>query len=294
MALQNGDYYVNLADVDLHCQVSGEGPPLIFLHGLASNLKIWDLMRPLLNARYTVITVDQRGHGLSSKPNTGYDFNTIVEDLHKFMEKLEITQPILIGHSWGADVVLEFGAKHPCKIRGIVMVDGGTIQPSAREGWTLEIAKQEMAPPKFTGLTEEGLRARFSTRNGGVLANIDGAFDAVRGNFNSDRGVLSPNLSLENHLAIIEALWNHYPSELYKVMQVPCLFFPASPDEDPNQSYWVNRKSHYLSLAEQHIPKCVVHWFTNSIHDVPLQRPEEMTEVLNRYIDQGFFDSGEE
>lgn len=290
MSLSENSRYVKLGNLDVHYKTLGSGPPLVFLHGLASNLKIWDLMEPLLASTNTVIRLDQRGHGLSSKPLSGYSFRTVTSDLNNFLSALNIHQPILIGHSWGADVVLEYGVQYPDQIKGIVMVDGGTIQPSAREDWTLEIAKQEMAPPKFTGLTLEGLKSRFSQRNGGVLSNIEGAFEAVLGNFSQNDGQLKPHLTLANHLQIIEALWNHYPSDLYKIINIPCLFFPASPDENPEDSHWVNRKSHFLEQALQDISRCKVHWFTNSIHDLPLQRPQELVAALLAHISDGFFD----
>ena len=282
--------YVNLDGLKFHYKITGSGPAIVLLHGLASNLKIWDLVGPMLSSDYTVVSIDQRGHGRSAKPKTGYDFQTVVSDLDNLLEALEIRHPLLMGHSWGADVVLEYGVAYPRKAKGIVMVDGGTIQPSAREGWTLDIAKEEMAPPKFTGLTKERLQSRFSQRNGGVLQNVKGAFEAVLGNFSEKDGVLSPNLSRENHLLIIEALWNHYPDELYKIIQSPCVFFPASPDSRPEDSHWINRKSSFLQMASDHIAQCKVHWFTNSIHDLPLQRPKELVAALKEIINEGFFD----
>ena len=282
--------YVNSNGIDMHYREAGSGNPIVLLHGLASNLKIWDLVVPLLANDYHVVAVDQRGHGRSSKPTSGYEFESVVNDLHGFLQALNLVTPILVGHSWGADVVLEYGYKHPEGIRGIIMVDGGTIQPSARKDWTLDIAKKEMAPPKFTGLTKESLKSRFSLRNGGLLKNIEGAFEAVLGNFYEVDGILSPNLTLQNHLSIIEALWNHYPSELYKTIDTPCLFFPASPDERPEDSHWVNRKSYFLDCALRDINKCQVNWFTNSIHDLPLQRPVEVVEAINSYVANGFFD----
>src|SRR2546430_1362780 len=89
-------------------------PSIVLVHGLASAAHIWNLVAPLLAARgYTVIALDQRGHGESEKPESGYDFATIIADDRALITELAIERPILVGHSWGAGVVLEYAASYP-------------------------------------------------------------------------------------------------------------------------------------------------------------------------------------
>ena len=64
----------------------GTGPPRVLLHGLASTHRIWDLVAPLLAEDHTVITVDQRGHGESAKPDGGYDFTTVAADINGLLQ----------------------------------------------------------------------------------------------------------------------------------------------------------------------------------------------------------------
>ena len=74
-------------------------PPLLLLHGLASSSHIWNLVAPLLAARgYAVSALDQRGHGESDKPDSGYGFDTIVADDAAAAEALEIKRPVIVGH----------------------------------------------------------------------------------------------------------------------------------------------------------------------------------------------------
>src|SRR5947209_13357686 len=78
--------------------------PIVLLHGLASAARIWDFVAPLLAERgYTVTALDQRGHGESDKPDSGYDFATILADDNAAVQALGIEHPIIVGHSWGAD-----------------------------------------------------------------------------------------------------------------------------------------------------------------------------------------------
>ena len=77
---------VNLGDITLHyTDWAGKGRDLVLVHGLASTSHIWDLIAPLLTKNFRVIALDQRGHGESAKPSSGYDFHTVATDLHRFI-----------------------------------------------------------------------------------------------------------------------------------------------------------------------------------------------------------------
>src|ERR1051326_9285164 len=85
-----------------------ELPPIVLLHGLASGSHIWNLVAPLLAEHgYSVTALDQRGHGESDKPASGYDYETIIADDAEAIEALGIIKPALVGHSWGASVALQ-------------------------------------------------------------------------------------------------------------------------------------------------------------------------------------------
>src|SRR5947209_4974137 len=108
-------------------------PPILLLHGLASSLHIWNLVAPLLAARgYVVTALDQRGHGESEKPDSGYDFDTIIADDRAAISALEIERPVLVGHSWGAGVALQYAATYPDLVTALVLVDGATNQFAPR------------------------------------------------------------------------------------------------------------------------------------------------------------------
>src|ERR1035437_6884104 len=104
------------------------GAPFLLVHGLASNARLWDgVARRLAEAGHTSAAVDLRGHGHSDNPDTGYAFATISENLQALVGSLgpAFARPILVGQSWGANVVLDFAVRYPDLARGIVLVDGG-------------------------------------------------------------------------------------------------------------------------------------------------------------------------
>ena len=71
-------------------------PPLLLLHGLASRVHMFSLIAPKLAEHFYVFAFDQRGHGLSDKPNDGYDFETISQDIDAILKSLKINPPIQI------------------------------------------------------------------------------------------------------------------------------------------------------------------------------------------------------
>jgi pimeloyl-ACP methyl ester carboxylesterase len=204
----------------------GTGQPLLLLHGLASTCHIWDMVAPILAQDYCVIALDQRGHGESAKPNEGYDFASVSKDVLGFTAQLGWDNPMVVGHSWGGSVALEMAVRAPESVKGMVWVDGGMINASARYS-SVEDAKLEMAPPDFTGVRADGFLERVRTRRmtNGMLPEVA---DIVLANFEVlEDQTIRARLSRANHLRIIEALWYHHPTDLYEKVQCPVLILPA-------------------------------------------------------------------
>ena len=268
----------------------GSGQAVALVHGLASNCRIWDFVAPILSRRFRVVALDQRGHGRSFKPDDGYDFASVVADLAAFIDAVGLSRPIIAGHSWGGDVALEYAVAHPRKTGGLVFVDGGTIEISRRADWTLDDAKREMAPPSWTGVSETAFRDRVRTRWLAMVDNPDVA-DIVMANFTTlEDGTIASRLSRANHLRIIEALWEHKPSELYPLVQCPVLLMPARQRgaEDSPQSRRFRREES-IARAESLLPASETVWMEDSVHDVPLQRPEAVASAIGDRISAGFF-----
>ena len=266
----------------------GSGQAVVLLHGLASNCRIWDLVAPILSRQLWTLALDQRGHGRSFKPDTGYDFATIVSDLDGFMSAVGIENSVLVGHSWGGDVALEYAVAHPGKAKGLCFVDGGTIEISARPNWTLEDAKGEMAPPVWKGVTLEAFRARLRSRS--IAMDDDRVEQIVLANFRTlDDGTITSRLSRDNHFKIIEALWDHKPSELYPRVECPVLVMPArqrNGEPSPTRRFW---REQAIARAESLLPRSKTVWMEDSIHDVPLQRPSLVASTIAEHIVEGYF-----
>src|SRR5215469_18097836 len=96
----------NSGDIEIYYTDHGAGQPVVLIHpGLVSG-RAWDKQVPaLLEAGYRVITYDRRGFGASSKPATGYDYDTLAKDAYHLLEALDLKDATLVGFSMGGGEV---------------------------------------------------------------------------------------------------------------------------------------------------------------------------------------------
>ena len=103
----------NSADIKLHYEDHGSGKPVILIHGWPLNGASWENQETaLLDAGYRVVTYDRRGFGESSKPSTGYDYDTFTEDLDKLIKALDLDDVTLVGFSMGTGEVTRYLSKY--------------------------------------------------------------------------------------------------------------------------------------------------------------------------------------
>lgn len=110
-------------NTDLHVDdFGGTGRPIVLIHGWPLSGESWKNQVPaLIDAGYRVITYDRRGFGRSDKPKTGYDYDTLTEDLHTLVEELDLHDVTLIGFSMGGgEVARWFGKYGPERLHSVV------------------------------------------------------------------------------------------------------------------------------------------------------------------------------
>src|SRR5512147_2900902 len=98
----------------------GGGPALLFLAGLGSTAHIFDRFAPRFVDQFHVLALTRRGHGESDYPDTGYDIDTLTEDIRQFMDALKIDQAILVGHSMASVELSHFTAVYPQRVLKLV------------------------------------------------------------------------------------------------------------------------------------------------------------------------------
>jgi pimeloyl-ACP methyl ester carboxylesterase len=263
--------------------VDRRSTPLLLVHGLASNARLWDGVAPeLVAAGHPVAAVDQRGHGLSAKPAGGYDFATLTSDLRRVIDRLGWSHraPVVAGQSWGGNVVLELAARHPSSVKAVALVDGGTIELADRfADWPT--CRAALAPPELAGTPAARFEKLIRTHHpdwpeagiAGTLANMEVLED----------GTIRPWLSGENHFEILRHLWEHHPSDVYPSISVPVLILMA---DDPANPRWMAGKREEVARAEKTLRRSEVHWIVGD-HDLHAQYPALVAAHLSRLAEHG-------
>ncbi|MGZ3714814.1 MAG: alpha/beta fold hydrolase [Ktedonobacterales bacterium] len=284
---------VSSGDVALHYRDWG-GPagamPLLLLHGLASGSRIWDLVGQALARERRVVALDQRGHGLSEKPDSGYDFATIVGDDLAAAGALGLGERFAVaGHSWGANVALEIGAAHSERVAALALVDGGFGMLRQRPGATWEQISRDLAPPEFAGTPRE-------TFLGWVRSSIPGwrpELEEIELNIVELRpdDTVGPRLARANHMRILRAMWDEEPERIYAAIRAPVLYVLAQPagasDADDGGDAFFAAKRQGIAGAQTLLsgsPRVEVEWMADTVHDIPLQRPEALAERLATFL----------
>jgi 3-oxoadipate enol-lactonase len=100
-----------------------DGPPLVFLNSLGTDLRIWDGLLPHFAGKYQIIRYDKRGHGLSDAPPGPYTLGDHTADLLHLLDYLGLTKVGLIGDSVGGMIALDFALRHPERVRALIPCD---------------------------------------------------------------------------------------------------------------------------------------------------------------------------
>jgi pimeloyl-ACP methyl ester carboxylesterase len=125
--------------VRIHYQRIGTGPDLVMVHGITGNLAVWHLnIVPSLSEHFRTLTYDLRGHGHSDVPPDGYTPEAMAADLLELLDALEIERPVIVGHSYGADIALYFAAAYPQRVQEVIAIESAlpALEASRRsEDW---------------------------------------------------------------------------------------------------------------------------------------------------------------
>ena len=122
--LNHTSSFVDVNGIRLHyLDWGGTGPVLIFLTGMGSSAYIYNKFAPRFTDRFRVLALTRRGHGDSDYPETGYDADTLVEDIRQFMDQLKIEKAILAGHSLAGVELTHVAATYPERVEKLIYLD---------------------------------------------------------------------------------------------------------------------------------------------------------------------------
>ena len=257
------------------------GPHLILIHGLASSQHIWDLTIPMLERDFRVTTYDQRGHGESVRPTSGYTFDEVAKDLAAVVKAVGAKRPVLVGHSYGANVSIEFAVRRAKVVAGVMCVDGGMGSMSEVMSWAE--ASEALAPPKLRGVHIDAILEMVRDRVGPAWTHEHELI--IRSLFFIDRkGHVRPCLARANHMRILRAMYGQKPKDLLARIDVPTLMYCARPRRhvmNEERDFYEMKKRSVAQIRKAN-PNVKIEWIT-SIHDIPLDRSRDLALRVKRF-----------
>jgi pimeloyl-ACP methyl ester carboxylesterase len=115
--------YVDANGLRMHAVIGGEGPPLLLIHGWPQTWYAWRLVMPALARDFSVVAVDQRGIGLSDKPETGYDTGSQADDMVALMKALGHRRFAVYGTDTGMPIAYALAADHPERVERLIVAE---------------------------------------------------------------------------------------------------------------------------------------------------------------------------
>lgn len=247
-----------VAGARIHYENAGEGDEAIVLvHGWASSTETWSHQFPALAERARVLVLDLPGHGQSEAPDAPYTMALFADAVAAVMDAAGVERGVIVGHSNGAPVALNFYRRYPERTLAIVAVDGALKQ----------VLTREQAEPMFAPLRGDGWReylGGFLDRMSGTLSEEDAA--AVRA-----MALDTPHEAIVGgfEAAVDPASWSEEP------IDVPVLaLLTAQPAWNADYEAWVRA----------HAPRLEYFVWQDTGHFLQMERPGELRVALTRFL----------
>jgi pimeloyl-ACP methyl ester carboxylesterase len=255
---------------------SDRHPPVVLLHGLSSNSRYWERLARHLPGR-RLVALDQRGHGLTGQAPLapvfpdGYAMEQLLNDVAFAISELGLRKPIVVGHSWGATVALEFIGTRSASASGLVFIDGPVQSAANLFSW--EDAQTLMQPPlpRFASFEDAISESRH---------DFEGTWDQdlesfVKARIVTDGDALVLTLTAPVRLELLRGLYESQPDVLWPRVEVPAVALLAK--------HSAARISRSTELGAERLatlaPNVEVRWF-DSPHDIPLFMPAEVASAV--------------
>lgn len=107
---------------DFDCDIVGDGPDLIFVHGEIHGTEYWEHQIAEFSKDHRCLVYHRRGHGPTGAPGSGYSLESQRKDLEALIAHFDLSDPVMIAVAFGTTIVADYAIRHPRDVRGIVLV----------------------------------------------------------------------------------------------------------------------------------------------------------------------------
>jgi pimeloyl-ACP methyl ester carboxylesterase len=255
-----------VGNVGLNVAVTGDGPPVLLLHGFPDSLQLWREVAPrLVAAGHRVIALDQRGFGESDAPvgRRHYGINALVEDLSGVLRSLAVDEPVhVMGHDWGAAVTWALAMARPQLLRSAVAISVGHPREYGLAGLEQKRKGLYVLGWQFAGLAERWLEADGYARLRHWLRQHPDPGSCVRDVSRPGRLTAGLNWYRANLHTVLTRTW--------PACQVPMLGIWSSEDHCLAEDQMARSARRMAAPWRYQRIEGAGHW-------LPLERPEQIT-----------------
>jgi pimeloyl-ACP methyl ester carboxylesterase len=275
------DKFIVVYDRHIHYVEAGGGEPVLLIPGAFSTYRDWNRIIPFLSKHYRVLAIDYLGVGDSDKPRSGvgYTIEAQADMMVKMLETLQISKVHIVGVSYGGGIALNLAARYPDRVGKIVCIEGNGLKNEKLPYRPMEaILRWPVISDVAIGLIRSGLIDEIAVRL--VMGT------AWHEMSEEEKKEVSRIISQNNKTAS-RFSWYHISrsmktskdfTEEVKRVQLPIL-------------YLYGKESGYLCMAEtnaeflkKHLSDVTVISFEDGIHDLELQKPAEVADLIAGFL----------
>ena len=258
---------VSVLDSFMTVRELGSGPPIVLLHGNPLSSQVWHDVLPRLSAQHRCLAPDLIGMGDSGKPDIAYRLADHVRYLDAWFQAMGLEDAVLVGYDWGGVLAMDWAARHPNRVRGLVVFET-FLRPMAWSEWSprgAELFKGLRTPGVGEKMVLESNQFLDRSLANGIQRPLSeaerAAYYAPYIEPTSRRPILqwTREIPIEGAPADVEAVFSRYDAWLAASSNVPKLLlsFDApeglqrSPTGAPAMIDWA--RSHISALEVKHV-----------------------------------------
>ncbi len=275
------DKFAVVSGRHIHYVEAGEGEPVLLIPGAFSTYRDWNRMIPLLSKKYRLLAIDYLGVGDSDKPRSGagYTIEAQADLVVNMMDILHIPQAAIVGVSYGGGIALNIAARYPDRVHKIVCIEGNGLKNEKLPYRPMEtILRWPGISDATIGVIRSGLIDELGVRL--IMGNA--WHEMSKEDKKEVFGIISQNNKTASrfswyHISRSMKTSKDFTGEVKKV-QLPIL-------------YLYGKQSGYLYMAEtnaaflkKHLSDVRVIYFEDGIHDLELQKPAEVADLIVGFL----------
>jgi len=280
------DKFISVQGYNLHYVEAGEGEPILLIPGAFSTYRHWNRVIPYLSEHYKLLCLDYLGVGDSDKPKSGFGY-TIEEQadlIVKMIEALQIQEVHILGVSYGGAIALNLAARYPEKVDMIVSIEGNGIK---HQNVPYKPMKGLLGWPVFGELSVGVIRSGIADKL--VAKSVMGkAWEQM----NEAEKKEIVEIMAQNNKTASRVSWRLISqtietskdfSDQAKTIRSPVLYLYGA------DSYYHGMAETNAEFLKHYLPNVEIVRFNDGIHDLELQKPKEVADIVLQFLSKNRF-----